>query len=55
MKNKNLVIFVSVIVGVAAAVAATFVLIKYLQKKRSKLASADYVFENDFEDLIEEA
>lgn len=57
MKNKNIVIIVSIIVGVAAAVAATLVILKYFNKKKAKLASTEYVFENDFdqdEDFIEE-
>lgn len=55
MKNKNgLVIFVSVIVGVLAAVAATLVVIKFFKKKRSRLECTDYVFENDFDDQAEE-
>lgn len=54
MKNKNLMVVISIVVGVAAAVAATFVILKYFQKKKkAKLASTDYVFENDFDDLIE--
>ncbi len=57
MKNKNTVIIIcSVIVGVAAAVAATLVILKFLKGKKSKLESTEFVFENNFEDeeLVEE-
>ena len=57
MKNKNILIIVSIIVGVAAAVAATMLILRHLNKKKSKLAASEYVFENDFdqeEDYIEE-
>ena len=43
--------------GVAAAVAATLLILKHLNKKKAKLAASEYVFENDFdqdEDYIEE-
>lgn len=50
MKNKNLIVIVSIVVGVAAAVAATLLILKYFNKKKAKLASTEYVFENDFED-----
>ena len=57
MKNKNILIIVSIIVGVAAAVAATMLILRHLNKKKTKLAASEYVFENDFdqeEDYIEE-
>lgn len=54
MKNKNLVVIVSIIVGVAAAVAATLLILKYFNKKKAKLAASDYVFENDFDQEDEE-
>lgn len=51
MKNKNTVlIIISVIVGVAAAVAATLVVLNYFNKKKQKLTQTNYVFENDFDD-----
>ncbi len=56
MKNKNVVIIVSIVVGVAAAVAATLLILKYFNKKKAKLQSTEYVFENDFdqdEDFVE--
>lgn len=55
MKTKNgLVILVSAIVGVLAAVAATLVVIKFLKKKKSQLECTDYVFENDFDEQAEQ-
>ena len=57
MKNKNIVVIVSIIVGVLAAVTATLLVLRHLNKKKAKLAASDYVFENDFdqdEDYIEE-
>lgn len=50
MKNKGLVIFCSVLVGVCAAVAATLVIINYFKKKKGELEDTNYVFENDFEE-----
>lgn len=49
--NKNgLIIAISVIVGILAAVAATLLVIKYFKNKKGALECTDYVFENDFED-----
>ena len=51
MKNSNtLIIIVSVIVGVAAAIAATLVVLKVVRDKKSKLEATNYVFENEFEE-----
>ena len=51
MKNKNgLIIFISIVVGVCAAVAATLVVVNYLKKKKAKLEATNYVFENDFDE-----
>lgn len=51
MKNRNtLIIIVSVIVGVAAAIAATLVVLKVVRDKKSKLEATNYVFENEFEE-----
>ena len=51
MKNKNgLIIFISVIVGVAAAVAAVLVVLSYIKNKKAKLEATSYVFENEFDD-----
>lgn len=50
-KDKNtLIIVCSVIVGVAAAVAATLVVLKYIKDKKEKLTQTNYIFENDFDD-----
>ncbi len=49
MKNKNtLIIVISVIVGVLAAVAATLVVLK-LVKNKKELQPTNIMFENDFE------
>ena len=51
MKNKNgLIIFISVVVGVAAAVAAVLVVLSYIKNKKAKLEATNYVFENEFDD-----
>ena len=56
MKNKNgLIIFISVVVGILAAIAATLVVIRYFKKKKAELECTDYVFENDFDDVAEDA
>ena len=51
MKNKNTVlIVVSVIVGVLAAVAAALLVIKHFKDKKECLETTDYLFENEFDD-----
>lgn len=51
MKNKNtLIVVISIIVGICAAVAATLVVLKLVKKKKAELETTEYVFENDFED-----
>jgi flagellar basal body-associated protein FliL len=55
MKNKNgLIIFISIVVGICAAVAATLVVVNYLKKKKAKLEATNYVFETDFDDEEQE-
>ena len=56
MKNKNNILIVcSVIVGVCAAVATTFLILRHLKNKKAKLDCTDYMFENDFDDEGETA
>ena len=52
MRNKsNIIVICSVIVGVCAAIATTFLILKHLKKKRAKLdCSTSYMFETDFDD-----
>lgn len=58
MKNKNgLIVAISIIVGICAAVAATLVVLKVIKDKKEKLEATNFVFENDFdtdEQLVEE-
>ena len=54
MKNKNaFIIICSIIIGVAAAVAATLVVLNYFKKKK-ELEQVNYVFENEFDDEPQE-
>lgn len=48
--KKNTVVVLSIIVGVVAAIAATFVVLDYFGKRKQKLKDTNFVFENDFED-----
>lgn len=51
MRNKNnIIIICSVLIGICAAVATTFFILKYLKNKKSKLDCTSYMFENDFDD-----
>ena len=50
MKKSQVVVLVSVILSVAAAVAATIWILKHIKKKNS-IAPADLAFENDFDDF----
>ena len=56
MKKNQIIILISVILSVAAAVTATLLVLKHLAKKRAEIAPANLAFENDFteeEDLPE--
>lgn len=48
MKKSHIVILVSVLLSVAAAVTATILVLKHVAKKRAVIAPADLAFENDF-------
>ncbi len=51
MRNKNnIIIICSLLIGICAAVATTFFILKHLKNKKSKLDCASYMFENDFDD-----
>lgn len=48
MKKSHIIILVSVLLSVTAAVTATVLLLKHVAKKRAAIAPADLAFENDF-------
>ncbi len=50
MKKNQIIVLVSVIVGVAAAVAAVLLVLKHLEKKKAQIAPASLAFETDFTD-----
>ena len=49
MKKSQVIVLISVILSVAAAVTATILILKHL-KKKAAIAPANLAFENDFED-----
>ncbi len=49
MKKNQVIILISVILSVAAAVTATILVLKHL-KKNAAIAPANLAFENDFTD-----
>lgn len=55
MKKNHIIILVSVLLSVAAAVTATILVLKHVAKKRAAIAPADLAFENDFSDDEDEA
>ena len=58
MKKNQIVILVSVLLGIAAAVTATILVLKHIAKKKASIAPANLAFENDFteeDEVIEEA
>ena len=48
MKKSQIIILVSVILSVAAAVTATLLILKKISQKRAAIAPANLAFENDF-------
>lgn len=48
VKKNQIIVLVSVIVGVAAAVAAVILVLKHLEKKKAEIAPANLAFETDF-------
>jgi len=48
VKKNQIIILVSVIVGVAAAVTAVILVLKHLEKKKAQIAPASLAFETDF-------
>lgn len=55
MKKSQIIILVSVVLSVAAAVTATLLILRHLKKKRAEIAPASLAFETDFtEEEIEE-
>ncbi len=48
MKKNQIIILVSVLLSVAAAVTATVLILKHVAKKRAAIAPADLSFETDF-------
>lgn len=56
MKKNHVIILVSVLLSVAAAVTATILVLKHIAKKKAAIAPADLAFENDFteeEEIVE--
>jgi hypothetical protein len=49
MKKNQIIILISVLLSVAAAVTATILVLKHL-KKKAAIAPANLAFENDFSD-----
>ncbi len=49
MKKSQVIVLISVILSVAAAVTATLLILKHL-KKKAAIAPANLAFENDFTD-----
>jgi len=54
MKKNQIIILVSVLLSVAAAVTATILVLKHIAKKKAAIAPANLAFENDFTDEEEE-
>lgn len=50
MKKNQIIILVSVLLSVAAAVTATILVLKHIAKKKAAIAPANLAFENDFTD-----
>lgn len=48
MKKSHIIILVSVLLSVAAAVTATILVLKHIAKKKAAIAPANLAFENDF-------
>ncbi len=48
MKKSHVIILISVILSVAAAVCATILVLKHLKKKNAEIAPANLSFETDF-------
>ena len=55
MKKNQIIILVSVILSVAAAVTATILILKHIQKKKAAITPANLAFENDFTEEVIEA
>ncbi len=48
MKKNQIIILVSVLLSVAAAVTATILVLKHIAKKKASIAPANLAFETDF-------
>jgi hypothetical protein len=48
MKKNQIIVLVSVLLSVAAAVTATILILKHIAKKRAEIAPTNLAFENDF-------
>ena len=57
MKKNQIIVLISVILGIAAIAAATILIIKHIKKKKAEIAPANLSFETDFteEEAIEAA
>ena len=54
MKKNQIIILVSVLLSVAAAVTATLLILRKIAKKKATIAPASLAFENDFTEEEEE-
>ncbi len=48
MKKNRIIVLVSVLLSVTAAVTATILVLKHIAKKKAAIAPANLAFENDF-------
>ncbi len=54
MKKNQIIVLVSVLLSVAAAVSATVLILRRVRRKNAEIAPANLAFENDFsEDDLE--
>lgn len=54
MKKNQIIVLVSVILAVAAAVATVLLVLKHLEKKKAQIAPANLSFETDFTEESED-
>lgn len=53
LKKNQIVVLVSVILAVAAAVTTVILVLKHLEKKKAQIAPANLAFETDFTEEAE--
>ncbi len=54
LKKNQIIVLVSVILAVAAAVATVLLVLKHLEKKKAQIAPANLSFETDFTEESED-